>query len=89
MSKITMAFRTRPCIITNKNTGETESAIFHMWFLAPDGWPMALVELSNGKMISVGYKRIQFVQEEDERDTFEFLEAIRCYDRLNREDLNE
>ena len=68
--------RTRPCIITNKETGESEAAIFHMWFLAPDGWPVALVELSNGKTIGVGYRRIRFIQEQEEFETFEFLKDI-------------
>lgn len=65
--------RTRPCLIINKETGETESAIFHMWFLAPDGWPVALVELNDGKVIGVGYRRIRFILEQDERDLFDFL----------------
>ena len=75
-SRIDVVPRTRPCFITNKETGEIESAIFHMWFLANDGWPVALVELPNGKMIGVGYRRIQFVQEEDEHDVFEFLNYV-------------
>lgn len=69
--------RVRPCFVINKETGENESAIFHMWFLAPDGWPMALVELDTGKMIGVGYRRIVFVQEQDETDLFEFLEFLK------------
>lgn len=76
MSRIDIVPRTRPCFITNKETGEIESAIFHMWFLAPDGWPMALVELPSGKVIGVGYRRILFVQDEYEHDTFEFLNYI-------------
>lgn len=82
MSKIDVVPRTRPCLITNKETDEIEAAIFHMWFLAPDGWPVALVELPEGKVIGVGYRRIQFVQEQDEHDTFEFLKDV-----LNRNEV--
>lgn len=73
MMNLNITPRVRPCFVTNKETGENESAIFHMWFLAPDGWPMALVELDTGKMIGVGYRRIVFVHEQDESDLFEFL----------------
>lgn len=57
----------RKCNIIDPETGGLESGYFHMWFI-PDSWPRALVELENGRMISVSYRRIIFVINELEEN---------------------
>lgn len=50
-----------PCSIWNSEMTQTEPAWFHMWFIPErDGWPKALVELADGRMISVSYRKIIF-----------------------------
>lgn len=51
----------RSCSIWNSEMSRTEPAWFHMWFIPPaDGWPKGLVELSDGRMICLGYRKIIF-----------------------------
>lgn len=50
----------RPCRVCNSEMTKTENGYFHLWFIPQDGWPKALVELENGKMICVNYKKIIF-----------------------------
>ena len=54
----------RPCSVWNSEMTETEFAWFHMWFTpTEDGWPKALVELVDGRMICVGFRKIIFDQD--------------------------
>lgn len=51
----------RPCSILNSEMTEVEPAWFHMWFIPEgEGWPKALIELGNGRMISVSYRKVIF-----------------------------
>lgn len=48
----------------NSEMTETEFAWFHMWFTpTEDGWPKALIELADGRMICVGFRRVIFNQD--------------------------
>ena len=53
----------RPCLVYNSEMTKTEPAWFHLWFIPLDGWPKALVELSDGRMICVSYRKIIFSED--------------------------
>lgn len=58
--------RRRPCSILNSEMNQIEPAWFHMWFIPPaDGWPKGLVELSDGRMICLGYRKIIFDRDKE------------------------
>lgn len=50
----------RRCRVANSEGDHYEDGYFHMWFIPPEGWPKALVELESGKMIAIGYRKIIF-----------------------------
>lgn len=51
----------RPCSIWNSEMTEVEPAWFHMWFIPEsEGWPKALIELDDGRMISISYRKVIF-----------------------------
>lgn len=74
LHSLELSIKLRPCIVANKDTGEMEPAIFHRWFIPNNGvgFPMALVQLENGNIISVGYRRIVMIQDEDDHEMFEY-----------------
>lgn len=65
----------RGCLI-HKNKNNTIPALFHMWYFAQNGCPLALVELENGSITSVAYQNVIFVRNEDFDNTFELLDHI-------------
>lgn len=60
LGRILPVDKRRRCYINDPDEQRLTPGYFHMWFTLLDGWPKALVELDDGKMIAVGYQKIIF-----------------------------
>ena len=65
----------RGCLV-HKNKTTTIPALFHMWYFAQNGCPLALVELQSGSLTSVAYQNVIFLHDDEEEETFEFLNHV-------------